>query len=263
MMSYCVAGIGARVTVEAIVTEAVRFERGGDTWTITLTREEKRNALSQAMVEELLSFVATAARERPRVLVLQGHGPTFCAGFDFTGLNDQSDGDLLLRFVRVEMLLQALSALPCLTVAFAHGRCFGAGVDLFTACKVRFAEPKTTFRMPGLSFGLLLGTRRFGEVVGTETAMALLDGSRTFDVSIALDIGLVHNVVCLENRSDLTEAVHRRALGLTADARATLYEALMPANQLHVDMALLVRSASQPGLKQRITEYLKTGTLPT
>jgi hypothetical protein len=38
--------------------------------------------------------------------VLRGEGPSLCAGFDFSGLSESSDGDLLLRFVRLELLLQ-------------------------------------------------------------------------------------------------------------------------------------------------------------
>ncbi|MCR2153265.1 hypothetical protein NSX49_23710, partial [Salmonella enterica] len=75
-------------------------------------------------------------------------------------LDAQSEGDLLLRFVRIETLLQRVAASPCLTVGLAHGRNFGAGVDLFGACKWRVSAPDASFRMPGLKFGLVLGTRR-------------------------------------------------------------------------------------------------------
>ena len=71
-----------------------------------------------------------------------GRGPQFQRGFDFGDWESQSEGDLLLRFVRIEMLLQRVAATPCLTVALAHGRNFGAGVDLFGACKWRLAAPR-------------------------------------------------------------------------------------------------------------------------
>src|SRR3546814_5225542 len=92
-------------------------------------------------------------------------GKNFSAGFDFTGYEDQTDGDLLLRMVRIETLLQRVAGSPSLTVALAHGRNFGAGVDLFAACKLRYCSPATSFRMPGLKFGLVLGTRRFRGIV--------------------------------------------------------------------------------------------------
>ena len=52
--------------------------------------------------------------------VLEGAGNHFCAGFDFTGYQDQSEGDLALRFIRIETLLQALHHAPFETLALAH-----------------------------------------------------------------------------------------------------------------------------------------------
>jgi len=71
----------------------------------------------------------------------------------------------VLRFVRIEMLLQAVATSPARTVALAHGKVFGAGADLFACCHHRIAAAGTTFRMPGLKFGLMLGTRRFAASV--------------------------------------------------------------------------------------------------
>ena len=122
------------------------------------------NALSAGLVEALIAAVDQAQAEQARAIVFQGEGRNFSAGFDFGDWESHSEGDLLLRFVRIEMLLQRVAATPCLTVALAHGRNFGAGVDLFGACKWRLATPDASFRMPGLKFGLVLGTRRFALV---------------------------------------------------------------------------------------------------
>ena len=127
------------------------------------------NALSAGLVEALIAAVDQAQAEQARAIVFQGEGRNFSAGFDFGDWESHSEGDLLLRFVRIEMLLQRVAATPCLTVALAHGR-FGAGVDLFGACKWRLATPDASFRMPGLKFGLVLGTRRFAALVGAERA---------------------------------------------------------------------------------------------
>jgi len=64
----------------------------------------------------------------------------------------------LLRFVRIEQLLQRLFRVPYPTVALVHGHVFGAGADLFCACQHRFAASDATFRLPGTGFGLVQGT---------------------------------------------------------------------------------------------------------
>ena len=106
----------------------------------------------------------------------------FSAGFDFSSTAETAtEGELLRRFVRIEQLLQAIWHAPFATMALAHGLNFGAGADLFVACDVRVAAPGTTFRMPGLRFGLQLGTRRLAQRIGNDAARALLADSSMID----------------------------------------------------------------------------------
>ena len=156
----------------------IAIDRSDGCWTITLDRPDKANALSRGLVDALTAAAGEAEREAARVIVFRGNGRNFSAGFDFGGFEDQSEAELAQRFVRIEMLLQAVARSRCLTVGFAQGRSFGAGVDLFAACKWRVAAPEATFRMPGLAFGVVLGTRRFAALVGTDTARSVLRGSR-------------------------------------------------------------------------------------
>jgi len=239
-----------------MTTGMVTLERAGEVWTVSLARPDKRNALSAELVEALLEVVQRAPAEGAAVLVLRGDGRNFSAGFDLSEAADQSEGDLVLRFVRLEMLLQALASSPCLTVALAHGRTFGAGVDLVAACRRRYASADATFRMPGLKFGLVLGTRRFGELVGREQATHLLQDAATFDAVRARSIGFLHEVVEPGQWPELVEQAKASAAVLPAWSRETLYQVLSPA-QADADLAWLVRSAARPGLKQRIEAYLR------
>jgi hypothetical protein len=62
--------------------------------------------------------------------VFRANGSNFCAGFDLSALEEVRDADLLARFVRVEMLLQAVYFAEFDTVACAKGAAYGAGADL-------------------------------------------------------------------------------------------------------------------------------------
>ena len=82
--------------------EFLIVERRDAVETVTLNRPQKANALSATLVEALIDAVEYAYTDGTRLLALEGNGPHFCAGFDFTGFADASEGDLVLRFIRIE-----------------------------------------------------------------------------------------------------------------------------------------------------------------
>ncbi len=224
---------------------------------LTLNRGQKANALSAALVEALLDAVEYAATDGTRLLILEGDGAHFCAGFDFTDLNAHSEGDLALRFIRIETLLQALYHAPYATLALAHGRVFGAGADLVAGCGMRIAAPDTTFRMPGLRFGVVLGTRRMVHRVGADRAREILSGSRTFAAEEALACGFLTGVAPQSEWPRLVSAAEAAADALSLPAAAALHRRTVTDTRAE-DMAELARSVSTPGLKERIRRYRET-----
>lgn len=233
----------------------ISIERADGCWTVTLDRADKANALSRALVDALAAAVGEAEREGAGVLVFRGAGRNFSAGFDFGGLEDQSEAELAQRFVRIEMLLQAVARSTCLTVGLAHGRNFGAGADLFAACKWRVAAPEATFRMPGLAFGVVLGTRRFAALVGSERARAVLEGLEIFGAEAAMAMGFATRIADQHVWDTVLAEAQATAARLPDASRAALYRTLD--GEAHDrDLADLVRSVSAPGLKDRIRGYL-------
>jgi len=236
------------------MTGSIDIVRDADCWTFTLNRPGKMNALNADTVEALLSGIDDAHRSGARLLVFRGSGRNFSAGFDQGTLDQETDADLLYRLVRIETLLQRVESSPCATVAYAHGRNFGAGVDLFVACRKRFCSADATFRMPGLRFGLVLGTRRFGECVGRETAREILEQTRSIAAEEAVRIGLATRLVEAEFVADVIAGVRETASLLDRETQQHLYRVL-ESRSSDRDLADLVRSASRPGLKQRMLAY--------
>lgn len=221
---------------------------------LTLNRPQKANALSAPLVEALIDAVEYAATDGTRLLILDGAGSHFCAGFDFTDAQTQSEGELALRFIRIETLLQALHHAPCETLALAHGRVFGAGADIVASCGIRIAVPGTTFRMPGLRFGVVLGTRRLVHRVGADQAREILSTSRTFDATDALAAGFLTGIKTQDEWPALIAAAQSAAETLTPAAAAALHRRTVTDSRAE-DMAELARSVSTPGLKERIRKY--------
>ncbi len=230
--------------------------KSGAVSTLTLNRSDKANALDAALVDALVAAVETAHHDGTRLLVLQGTGRHFCAGFDFGDYELASEGDLLLRFARIELLLQSVYHAPFATLALVQGKNFGAGVDLVLACGTRVAAPDATFRMPGLKFGLQLGTRRLAARIGADTARALLAASKTFGAEEALRIGFLQQIAAAEDWPKLLERAAAEARQLSPAAAARLHTATVVDSRA-ADLSDLVRSAIEPGLKERIREYRK------
>ncbi|MEO7405160.1 MAG: enoyl-CoA hydratase/isomerase family protein [Burkholderiales bacterium] len=221
---------------------------------LTIDRTSRANALDAALVEALHVGVDSAQANGSRLLVLAGNGKNFSAGFDMSEIDRQSEGDLLLRMVRIEQLLQRVHHAPCATLAFAQGRNFGAGADLVLAASTRLCAPDATFRMPGLRFGLQLGTRRLAARIGAEAARAMLEASQTIDAERALGLGFVSAIAPRETWPDRIAQALERATSLASDATRRLADATT-ADTRAIDMADLVASASTPGFKARMQAY--------
>jgi enoyl-CoA hydratase len=220
--------------------------RDGAVLTLALARPDRGNALGPDLVEALLAAVQAAHAETTlHTLVLRGEGRHFCTGLDLSDLDHSHDADWLWRLVRIETLLDALWRSPLATVALAQGRAWGAGADLFAACERRIAAPGASFRFPGAQFGIVLGTRRLAERVGAGAARRLVVDGGELDADAALATGLA------------------TAVGSTADVSAPRIDAVtaraVRAASRHdapdTDLAALVRSAAEPGLKARMQAY--------
>ena len=162
---------------------------------------------------------------------------------------------MLLRFTRIEQLLQAVYHAPFDTLVLAHGKNFGAGVDLIGVCSRRVASAEASFRMPGLRFGLVLGSRRFARQVGADRAQPILQEAKTFGTEEALRIGFLTAVAAQDQWDAAVSGAVAASNALPAAIAARLF-AVVREDTRDADLAELVRSAAAPGIKDRIAAYL-------
>jgi enoyl-CoA hydratase/carnithine racemase len=226
--------------------------REDDVLLLTLNRGSKANSLTPTLVEDLIT--ALDQPDNVRMAVIRGEGKHFCAGFDLSDISELSDGDLLWRFVRIELLLQKIYHSPFPIVALGHGQIVGAGADLFVACWHRVAAPCAKLKMPGWNFELALGTGRLAALIGQDAARDMLIDTRSISAEKAREIGLASDLIEKEGWEDLVTTLAARARALPTEATTNML-ALTGSKNAELDLASLVRSAARPGLKARVEKY--------
>jgi enoyl-CoA hydratase/carnithine racemase len=173
----------------------VLVARIGDVLHITLNRPERRNAYGRQLRDALVDALGIAELDDTvERIVLDGAGPSFCAGGDLAEFGTAPDL-ATAHFVRT----RAGAALPLHRLAArvevrVHGSCVGAGIELPAFAGRVIAHPAATFRLPEIGMGLLPGAggtvsvpRRIGR---WRTLLPALTGE-PLDAPTALAWGLV------------------------------------------------------------------------
>ena len=154
------------------------------------------------MWRQLPEIVAQLERD-VNVIVLRGLGKHFCTGIDLGVLRTivGLDGNKLKDALKFrELILVMQNGVSCLercsvpVIAAVHGCCWGAGIDLITACDLRFSTADASFCVKEVDVGLAadLGTlQRLPTIVGAGAAMDLALTARVFDGAQAERLGLV------------------------------------------------------------------------
>ena len=111
--------------------------------------------------------------------------------------------------------------------------------------------------MPGLRFGLVLGTRRLAASIGTFNARKLLEASQTLDAQEALKLGVATDISQEEYWSEIVNEATNEACALpNSSHRIMLQRTGAGSIEDDTDMAVLVGSAAVPGLKERIVRFI-------
>ena len=171
---------------------------------VTFNNPSKFNAVNYDMWCAL-PVVMKALTNDPevRLIVLQGAGDkAFVSGADISQFNTHRSGDDSAHYSEATQAGYA-AVLDCTkpTLAKIRGICMGGGLGLALNCDVRMAAADGKFRMPAGRLGLgyaFDGVKRFTEIVGTANTADLFFSARIFGAEEALRIGLLKQVVAVD-----------------------------------------------------------------
>lgn len=229
----------------------ILYESDGGAVTITINRPERRNALNQDTVHELISALARVNTDpAARVLVITGAGDAFCAGAD---LKDAPEMDPQVAHEIVRLYLDyvvAIRGVEIPVIARINGDAVGGGCCTALACDIRIASERARLGFPFVNIGIsgadMGATYLLPRLIGYGRAAELLLTGDLIPAREAQAMGLVNRSVPDEDLDAAVESlVSRLASGPPLGLRSTkvaLNSALDKDAATEFDYELLVQS---------------------
>jgi enoyl-CoA hydratase/carnithine racemase len=242
---------------------ALRLDIDGPVATVTLSRPERRNAMTPAIWHGLAAIGADLPDD-VRVVVIRGAGPSFCAGIDLKLLAGNGtetvarpdDPDFDQRVAGYQAGYLWLADPRIVSIAAVHGHAIGAGFQLALACDLRILAEDAKLCMKEPALGLvpdLTGTKPLVDIVGLPRAIELCLTARTVTAAEALLLRLAELVVP-GDELDAAVADLVAALLATDAAAARATKALLRQAQGHTreQQAAAERRAQAALLRSRL-----------
>jgi enoyl-CoA hydratase/carnithine racemase len=189
-----------------MVYKTIIVESEGAIDWLSLNRPESLNTITPEMCEELQAYFGKLQfNHETRVVILQGAGRSFCAGYDLKAANGVNAGPITgLRFQRqVSEIYIRMRRCPQPIICLAHGAITGGGLAFALASDVRIVSDDAKINVAMVKVGLTgcdVGISYFlPRSVGQSVAAELMMTGRFITPERALTLGLVSAVVSQEN----------------------------------------------------------------
>ena len=136
-------------------TPELMIEARGPVLWLTITREERRNAMSHGVLASLAQAIGAAQTQRSvRAIVLTGAGSkAFCAGADLQSANAFTT-DYSEPHGHLAQLLRVAKASTVPLIARVNGACMAGGMGLMSMCDLAIAAPHAVFGLPEVKVGV-------------------------------------------------------------------------------------------------------------
>ncbi len=206
------------------MSDLVLTKRQGAVFEIALNRPKMRNAINDAMLDEMSAAFDQAEREflaGARVLLLRAQGRVFSPGID---LNQFLDFDPSVRdnlfpiTARYQALADQVERCSLPVICVMQGYCLGLALELALACDFRIAASRAKLGLPEARLGIIPdvgGTTRLIKLIGVARAKDLVMTGRHIDADEALQWGLVNAVY---PKAELEQGVAQLVDALAASA---------------------------------------------
>jgi methylglutaconyl-CoA hydratase len=192
----------------------LKYEKDGAIATITLNRPDKRNAISSAMIDELMGALNAAEGDPAvRVVILTGAGRCFCSGMDLETLQtiaQQTPEQNLADSRQIARMFHRLYCFPKPLITAVNGAAIAGGCGIATFSDITLAVPEAKFGYTEVRIGFIpaLVSVLLRRQIGEKHARELLLTGAIIDAAEAFRLGMVTQIVPAE---DLLKRAHEVA----------------------------------------------------
>jgi len=185
--------------------------------TLTINRPDKRNAMCEALLDDLDAFFSNPSKQ-VRVVILTGTAGHYCSGLDLSEHVHRSAEENLHHSRAWHGVMEKIQFGGLAVVSAMFGAVIGGGLEIAAATHVRIAEPSTIFQLPEGRRGIFVGggaTARVGRLIGAERMTEMMLTGRKYNADEGLALGLTHYSVgegeALELAQQLADKISRNA----------------------------------------------------
>lgn len=198
-----------------------------------MNRPQAYNALSRALLQQMIDTVQSLPDTQARVLILAASMPGFCAGADLKERKSLSEQEKYQHNRQINELANAIAAAPLCTIAAINGVAMGGGLELSLACDLRFATRDSRIGLTEARIGAIPGaggTQRLPRLVGTARAFQMMYSGEPITAEAAAGWGLVNEVTEPDQLMDrclaFASIVSKRSKSGTAALKEVVYKGL-------------------------------------
>lgn len=195
---------------EQLIT--INTDDRGIAW-LTLNRPDAKNALSDALMQQLRQAAGTLGNDdNVRAVVLSGTGSVFCAGGDLKDMQHQASNSRMGRISDASKFAttwKELDELPKPLIGRINGSAFGGGVGLMSLCDITIGLSDAVYRLTEVTLGLIAATISPYVIArtGVPNARRMMLNALPMDGELAQQSGLLDVVV--DSAEALDDAVER------------------------------------------------------
>jgi len=191
--------------------ENLIYEKKAGIGYVTINRPAAMNALSSALLDELLTvFNEAAGDDEVKAVILTGEGKAFVAGADISEMCNLTALEGKAMMAKGHKVMNCIESVGKPVIAAVNGFALGGGCELAMACDIRIASEKAKFGQPEVNLGIIPGfggTQRLPRLVGTGMGKYLIMTAEMIGADEAYRIGLVEKVVPAEELIAAAEKV--------------------------------------------------------
>ena len=211
----------------------------------------KHNVFDIELMNELIAELnGLIADDELKCLVLNGEGPSFCAGVEVSDHKPEMASKMIETFNQIFDLLDQLEV-P--TIASVHGACLGGGMEIAIACDIIVAAKNALFGQPEIKLAFLppYAAVRLPHLVGPSKTIEICTTGKRYSAEEAQQMGMVCYAVEDDQLAEATDKLVKEILAVRQDIPVILCTGYSSKIDRESAMALGIREYIEKPLNKK------------